>query len=167
VGWLRIQGNGAWNGCLSLPRHLTLDAAGELRIEPAAALQSLRRQPVVLDKSGPVSGNSLEIRATFTPGSGPHCGVELSDSQRDYPLHVDLSNGTIEALNESRPLERLRPGESLTLHIFIDCSVIEIFINGREALSTWLRPEFKPNGCWRVQFLQQPETVEIWELGAA
>jgi beta-fructofuranosidase len=167
VGWLRVQGNGAWNGCLSLPRHLTLDEADGLRIEPVAALQNLRSRSLAYDGKRTVSGNCLEIQVTFSPGAGSECGLELRDSQRSYPLKIDLSSGKIQILNETRQLERLAPGESVELHIFIDYSVIEVFINRREAFSTWLRPDLKQSGCWQVILRQRPETVAIWELEPA
>ena len=167
VGWLKVPGNGAWNGCLSLPRHLTLDEAGELRLQPVAALHSLRRRSLALDQAGAVAGSCLEIQAVFPPQDGLQCALELCDRARSYPLTVDGSSGTITVLNETRQLERLRPGEPLRLHIFIDVSVVEVFINGREALSTWLRPDLESNGRWRVKFLQRPEQVAIWELDAA
>ena len=60
VGWLKVPGNGTWHGCLSLPRHVTLNHSAELRIVPAASLQSLRMKSIQFDNSNLV-GNSLEI----------------------------------------------------------------------------------------------------------
>ena len=75
----RGEGRGrGWNGCVSLPRVLTLDAAGRLRQTPAAELRQLRHAPASLprlaleDASRRVpgtAGNALEIVARLRPGS--------------------------------------------------------------------------------------------------
>ena len=161
VGWLKVPGNGAWHGCLSLPRQITLGSAGP-RIVPAAGLRSLRRAPI--DWSAAVVGNCIEIRATFPAGAQSTVGFLLQDDQREYPLTVDSTSAGLRVLNEKRKLERFDPSEPLSLHIFIDHSVVEVFVNERESLSTWLRPSLAGRGAWRVRSIAPAEKLEGWHL---
>lgn len=165
VGWIKVPGNGAWHGCLSLPRHVTLTDDG-LRIGPAAGLQSLRTESIRWDGSAPVSGNSLEVRATFAAGSGSGSalGFVLQDDEREYPVTVDPASGEIHVLNEKRKLERFDPSGPLDLHVFIDHSVVEVFVNERESLSTWLRPALTDKGAWRVRLQSPASQLEAWRL---
>lgn len=164
VGWIKVPGNGAWHGCLSLPRHITLSNSGELRIIPAINLQSLRMKSINWNDSTPVTGNCLEIKAAFSAGSTSTVGLILTDNEHDYPLTVDIASGELHVLNEKCKLERFDSAESLKLHIFIDHSVVEVFVNERESLSTWLRPALANQGTWRIRLLSPAIKIEAWEL---
>jgi fructan beta-fructosidase len=68
----------------------------------------------------------------------------------------------------SGPL-RLAPGESLFLHIFLDCSVIEVFANDRLCMSSRIYPSredslgvgvFASGGNARIKVL------DVWEMGS-
>jgi beta-fructofuranosidase len=148
IGWLKVPGNGAWHGCLSLPRHIALADNG-LRIVPADGLQSLRKGSI--DWSTFVEGNYIEIKATFPMNGKSIVGLLLQDDEWEYPVTVDRATGEIHVLNETHKLEHFIPSEPLNLHIFIDYSVVEVFVNERGCLSTWLRPALSGKGTWRVQ----------------
>jgi beta-fructofuranosidase len=163
VGWIKVPGNGAWHGCLSLPRHVTLDPGG-LRIVPAAGLQGLRKEAIDWPGSGTVDGNCLEMRAGFPAGSDSPVGLVLQDDGREYPLTVDPASGELRMLNETCRLERFDPSEPLDLHVFIDHSVVEVFVNEREVLSSWLRPSLADGGAWRVRLLSPAGRIEAWRL---
>ena len=162
MGWLKVPGNGAWHGCLSLPRQVTLTEKG-LHIVPAASLQSLRKAPIDWSDPTVVEGNSLEIKANFAAGSAP-VGFLLHDDEREYPLTVNRLSSEIHVLNEKHTLERFTLSEPLSLHVFIDHSVVEVFVNERESLSTWLRPALSRNGAWRIRALLPAEKLEGWHL---
>jgi beta-fructofuranosidase len=164
IGWLKVPGNGAWHGCLSLPRQVILTDSGELRITPAKSLETLRRKSVSFENSL-LAGNSLEIKVNFQQ-AGPAVtpGLLLQDDRQEYPLTVDLASGEIHVLNEKRKLERFNPAEPLSLHIFIDHSVVEVFINERESLTTWLRPVLARNGAWTIRLLRHAGEIEAWQL---
>jgi beta-fructofuranosidase len=164
VGWIKVHGNDAWSGCLSLPRHVTLNASGEVCLVPAAGLQSLRTKPIDWADSASIAGNCLEIKATFPSNPNATSGLLLQDDERDYPLTVDFSTGELQALNEKRKLERFDPSEPLNLHIFIDHSVVEVFVNERESLATWVRPALAKDGAWRVRPTSPVRQLEAWQL---
>ena len=161
VGWIKVPGNGAWHGCLSLPRHVTLTDNG-LHIGPAVSLQSLRTGGI--DWSAPVEGNCIEVKATFTANGKFTVGFLLQDDVHEYPVTVNFATGEIRVLNEKRKLERFDSSEPLTLHIFIDHSVVEVFINERECLSTWLRPILSEYNTWRIRPLSPADKLEGWHL---
>ena len=164
VGWIKVPGNGAWHGCLSLPRHVTLTDSGELRIIPVKSLESLRVKSVSLEGSR-LAGNSLEIKVNFQPTeSAPTAGLILQDDEREYPLTVDFASGEMQVLHEKRKLEHFNPTESLNMHIFIDHSVVEVFVNERESLTTWLRPVLARNKAWTIRLLCHASKIEAWQL---
>jgi len=136
------QRKAGWSGVLSLPRLLTLLPDGGLGIEPAPELESLRgtseryenvevasgRNPKIrlLDRG---AGDCIEISATFGPSDAAEYGVVVRCSP-------DLTEQT--SITWRRDTERLvdtplplRAGEELTLRVFVDRSVIEVFANGR------------------------------------
>jgi beta-fructofuranosidase len=165
VGWIKVPGNGAWHGCLSLPRQVALQDDG-LCIKPAASLESLRVDSVEWNDSVSIAGNSLEIKATFPAGPASIAGFILKDDEHEYPLTVDFKTGDMHVLNEMHRLERFSPSEVLTLHVFIDHSVVEVFINERESFSTWLRPVLGNNGNWHIRLASPANQMEAWQLSA-
>ena len=62
-------------------------------------------------------------------------GLILTDDECEYPLTVDLARGELQVLHEKRKLEQFDPANPLNLHVFIDHSVVEVFVNERESLA--------------------------------
>lgn len=139
-----------WAGSMALPRVLTLGDDNRLRMEVPAEFGSLRRQTQAV--SGHSSEAALqaglaklsikdragEIVYKFKPGA-ESCGLELRTASAASPLLAIQYNGTSgsPALMIGEKALPLSPdgGES-TVHLWIDGSVIEIIVDGREAL-TW------------------------------
>jgi beta-fructofuranosidase len=164
VGWLKVPGNGAWHGCLGLPRHVTLSDSGELRIVPIKSLESLRVKSILVEDCK-LSGNSIEIKVSYPQTeSASTVGLILNDDEHEYPLTVDLASGELHVLREKRKLEQFDATEPLHLHIFIDHSVVEVFVNERESLTTWLRPVLSQNGAWKIRLLSPASKMEAWQL---
>ena len=75
---------------MSLPRVLSLDAAGELRIEPVEELQRLRINPISLpalslapeseERLPTINGDSLEIQVEFPAGIAHPVAVKVRQS---------------------------------------------------------------------------------------
>jgi beta-fructofuranosidase len=132
-------------GVQSLPRELELAADGVLQIKPLRELEALRRdkkqEAVLTVKSDTVqllkqiSGNALELAVTFKPTPATEYGVDvLCDKAGEngvkvayLPASKILRVGTVSA-----PFE-LKNGEDLTLRIFIDKNLVEVFANDRQA----------------------------------
>jgi beta-fructofuranosidase len=142
-----------WAGCVSLPRVLTLGADDELLMEVAAEFESLRMNTVLIKQPrdpGELSdalsraiihGRAGEIACTFKVGESS-CGLDLRlDSKEDsvslLTIAYDGANDqpVITIANKVMPLSPDTDGLS-SLHIWIDGSVIETFVDKRRAITT-------------------------------
>ena len=136
------------SGVQSLPRELSLPKDGVLRIKPLKELESLRydekqQQNIAVKSSAPYkltefSGNTLELEVTIKNPKAKECGLDvLSDKDGAngvriayIPATKTLMVGKVDALFE------LKPGEDLTLRVFIDKNLVEVFANDRQAAVT-------------------------------
>ncbi len=142
--WL-LKVPAAPTGVQCLPRELELPADGVLRIRPLRELASLRHgekswsELTVKDATehalDGLAGDAVELEMTFASPLPTECGVHLlADENGQNGTSIiagadrkSLRVGTIEA-----PFE-VRPGEDLTLRVFIDKNLVEVFANDRQA----------------------------------
>jgi sucrose-6-phosphate hydrolase SacC (GH32 family) len=153
VMWAWLQCDGSPSGIQSLPRELSLPADGILRIKPIRELESLRYNEIK-KKNLRVTrqadyrfveqqGNAVEFIVSFEPPLPKAFGVKmLTDPSDDHGITITAgrSRNDVEIResfgarpNTIRPPFKLRAGEDLTLRVFIDNKVVEIFINDRQA----------------------------------
>jgi beta-fructofuranosidase len=139
-GWVNgfPRGHG-WNGCLTLPRLLTLSRAGQLQQNPAPQLSKLRGELVQWRNVRLENGsetltlpetNTLEILAEIDLKSAK--GVELrikSGVKEAQPIVVNFNGSELKVMDANAPLELAEGQRRLTLRIFIDRSVLEVFAN--------------------------------------
>lgn len=169
-----------WNQIMGLPRRLSLDDAGELRMEPVAAVASCRKvrqggaprqlpanQEIVLDGVG---GDAIEISAAVAPG--PASMVELNvlrspnaeehtrvafyrergyrdaarrTKHRESLVTLDTSYSSTSPDVRCRAPEtarvRLGPDEPLQLRVFVDRSIVEVFVNDRQCVAARVYPD--------------------------
>jgi len=136
------------SGVQSLPRELSLPKDGVLRIKPLKELESLRydekqQQNIAVKSSAPYkltefSGNTLELEVTIKAPTAKECGLNVlcdKDGANGIkiayiPATKTLMVGKVDALFE------LKPGEDLTLRVFIDKNLVEVFANDRQAAVT-------------------------------
>ena len=156
AGWAHVYG---------VPRVVSLSADGQLRQEPLPELQELREAHRRYDNIQVSSdansvlhgleGDTIEIIAEFTRRKAERFGLKLRcspDGQEetriyydsfDRSLNIDRSrssvNPAVERNVRSGKLE-LSPDEPLTLHIFLDHSVIEVFVNRRATFTSRIYP---------------------------
>lgn len=152
-GWIpekRSEGEyraAGWAGMMSLPRLLTLGRDGELRIEVAPAVESIREPEHTLEMAAnnadlekKVAGMRLyaacgEIACAFAAGSEPfrlsllphlNSGTHLLSCDYDpsRPDHITM-DGIAVPIRAS--------GGRIQLRFFVDGSVIESFVNGQSA----------------------------------
>jgi len=142
--WL-LRVPSAPTGLQCLPRELELPADGVLRIKPLRELQKLRNDAqdwsdvtVEADKEyalKPLKGDALELEISFASPLPAECGINLlADAEGKEGISIiagadrkSLKIGTIEA-----PFA-VRQGEDLTLRVFIDKNLVEVFANDRQA----------------------------------
>ena len=136
-----------WAHTYSLPREWSLAADGTLVQKPFSGLRALRS-----GDGSRAEGRQVETLMEFTVGEG-RVGVELlkhgDKSARifynpaDNTLSVDLTaldrtrndGGVFDGLYTSALPRTIARGETLTLHCFLDGSVLDIFVGGQWATS--------------------------------
>ena len=145
VMWAWYRG-GQPRAVQSLPRELELPEDGVLRIKPLRELESLRYDekseenitikkdtPVILEK---VKGDHLELKLVIKDSGANDFAVDvLCDGKGDNGLrfNVNREKKLLELGKEKLPFE-LKKGESLTLRIFVDGMVVEVFANDLKTL---------------------------------
>ena len=154
-----------WAHNYSLPRELSIDANGQLIQKPYSGLSAMRTtttfsQTLALQGTQsltPVSGRQLEIRGEFTVASGEMGFHFLKSGSQQATLSYDADRGTItldltalqrvnndggayNGIYTATLPEKPKAGETLALHLFLDGSIADIFVNDRWAFSARLFP---------------------------
>lgn len=171
IGWVQegrsieAQRAAGWSGTMSLPRELTLDRDGSLKVRPVAELKSLRGaqlsvpglripadQPLVLTC---INGDALELEVVLQPAPDGSCGVAVRrtpDGEEETRIVFDAVRCllTVERTRASLDADTMRTehaapltlasGELLALHIFLDHSVLEVFANDRVSITSRIYP---------------------------
>ena len=139
VGWISgfPEGRG-WNGCMSLPRVLTIDAHERLCQEPLPELKKLRGEPTCVNDRIITDGSwsphtafspSLEISLTFKAGTARQVGLRLfNQTQPDAGLKMIWDGDKIRFNDLMVPLDPAGMQE-LDLHLFVDQLIVEAFID--------------------------------------
>lgn len=205
-GWLwegrdeSAQRAAGWAGVMSLPRVLVPRSDGALGVEPAEELRSLRRRHIGLGHSlvSPTSttvldlrGVALEIVAEFRPSQSARFGLKVRcapDGSEQTLIAFDARTGWLsidrEHSSQDTSVHRephgtrvvLADGENLTLQVFVDHSVIEVYANARACLASRIYPAgtdsvgvevFAGGAAAELDRLDGWELGSIWDDGAA
>jgi beta-fructofuranosidase len=147
-GWLNgfPQGHG-WNGCLSLPRQLSLSSTGDLLQRPAPQLAKLRGRSFVWRNVALQNGhatfalprtNTLEILAQFSLAT-TNLQLTIQDAKSNAPpITINFGDSKLQILDSEAPLKTGL--DKLILHIFIDRSVLEVFANDSICITKIISP---------------------------
>jgi len=118
--------------------------------------------------SAPYFGECVEIKAEFNLEMADSVGFSLIDDIKEHIIKLDFTTRTIFAIDEQAKPQFLIEPNQLELHIFIDKSVIEIFINGRETFTTIFYPQLNENNALKISpfFIRAQGEVQIdfWTL---
>ncbi len=133
-------------GIQSLPRELSLPDDGVLRIKPLRELQQLRYAmkseadlAVRSDVPQPlkqISGDTVELKVHFKPGTATTFGVEVycdAEGKNGFPITIDPAAKTL-SLGDLKVPFAMKPGEPVDLRVFLDKNVVEVFANERQAV---------------------------------
>ena len=136
-------------GIQSLPRELSLPEDGVLRIKPLRELKQLRSDPRreqnITVKSDTthllkeITGDTMELELVLDSSSASEFGVKVlcgEDGSNGFTIASRHASKTLTVGYINPPFE-LKKGEDLTLRIFIDKSMIEVFANDRQAAVAW------------------------------
>ena len=143
-----------WAHNYSLPREIALDANGRLVQKPYSGLTAMRTTTTVsvdeslLGSKALVSGRQIELLGEFTPTTGT-CGFRfLKNASLTYDADTKKLTLDLTALSRTINDEGVYNGiyeatltEPLTkLHVFLDGSILDIFVNDKWAYSVRLFP---------------------------
>lgn len=155
-----------WAHCYSLPRQWSLGDKNQLMQKPLSLLEGMRapggysRAAFTLNGTeslAPVSGRAFEICGTFEVGTNPvgfnifkntQATGTITYNPRTNELTADFSRlarlvndgGVYGGIYRCALPEILRRGSDLKLDIFVDHSIVDIFINDRWATSIRVFP---------------------------
>ena len=167
-----------WAGAMSLPRVLSLNSQNELQTTVADAIQKLRTDKVgmLTYAKAPSSHQhtldgvriqnlSAEIELQLQPGAGD-CTLRLYSDSGDF-VSISGQNQTggrelrVNTLGAPLPGS---PASPLSLHIFLDGSVLEVFANGTVALTA--RVYQVPSGSLRLKLDGHAKLLSLnaWQL---
>ena len=198
-GWLwegrdeAAQSAAGWAGVMSLPRVLTSRSDGNLGVQPAPELQSLRGRHTRLENitiTPPsttrvdLQGATLEILAEFKPSRATQIGLKVRcapdgseqtlivyDPDTGW-LSIDREHSSLDPAVEREPhgtILKLEDDENLTLQIFVDCSVIEVYANARACLTTRVypsRPDSQHVELFASGVSAQLQNLDAWEMAS-
>lgn len=142
-GWVRGFPDGkGWNGCLSLPRVLTLGPDNYLRQQPAPEMKKLRGRPVSfrsLTVNGvrpiPFQSDTFEIELELDLGTAKRAGIRIgAEKTGESPPLIAFTGSSLEAPGQIIPL--FAASGTLTLRAFYDKSVLELYANNGQACIT-------------------------------
>ena len=178
AGWVSgfAKGRG-WNGCMSLPRVLSI-ADGRLIQAPLPELNRLRRrhtrvENLELDDGArlipEVRGKAVEIAAELDPRNAASCGLRVRcRDDGSGGLEIRYTPGALNVAGTRVPL-RLAAGDTLRLHLFLDHSVMELFI--QEGLAAVTRVNYPPEADVAVALFADrgPATavsLDAWKIAS-
>ena len=141
LGWIcGFKPKRGWNGCMSLPRVLTLDKHNNLIQAPAPELQKLRGEhdrirELTLNSESKrldhVKGDTLEIVAEFAAGDANAFGLKLRQSDDGKnAIIIRYAGGQLNVAGTEVPLKLDDHSTTFKLHLFLDKSVLEVFVGG-------------------------------------
>ena len=173
-----------WSGVFCLPRSLWLNKDGGLGIAPVSEMEGLRyNHKKTLDVC---YGTSCEVKIVFdvSPASKAGLKVRCAPDESEYTLiYYDCAgkrivfdaakSGRLDRLHfypapaavEAAPFE-LKDNEYLTLDIFIDSSVIEVFINERQAIARRVYSERGDSKGIKLfsEGRVEVKSLDVWEI---
>ncbi len=153
-----------WAGMMSLPRLMSLDRDGTLRLRILPESETLRAGELPL--SGPGVG-------TLPQASGE----VLCVGSRGSSFTFTLSDGTTTLLNVTYSAEKhtieadekkitLKPNDEPTLHAFVDGSVIELVVSERIGYTKRFYYAMNTAPDVRVEVQGEGATLRLWKVSA-
>ena len=145
VMWAWLINGGKPSGIQSLPRELELPDDGILRIKPLRELEKLRYDEIVLSdlsvkpdneyELNQVTGDAFEMEITFSDPLPKEFGIKLlgNDTGEDGISIITGAERKTLGFADIEPPFELKEGEDLTLRIFVDKNLVEVFANDRQA----------------------------------
>jgi len=170
-----------WAGLMSLPRALTLGDDGRLRIRPSEEVNQLRGRKHSLDVTTDEARNQRQISAMRVEGC---CGEILCTSRRmseSFEFALQSADGAAtwltvryDKLHPDQILIQGKPHplilgdhEDIEVHLYVDGSVIELFVNQQIACSVRFYPTGANPQDLRMQWIGKTTNLMslcVWQM---
>jgi beta-fructofuranosidase len=156
-----------WSGMMSLPRVMSLDADGILRLTIAEQMKMLRAGPLKMEGSSSGVGVTLpaangELLCSGARGKGfalrlgTQADAELVKVEYVAERHVFVADGQEIAL---------QPYDAPTIHAFVDGSVIEMILGERIGLTKrFYYPGAAPDVSAMVESKDESVKLAAWKI---
>jgi beta-fructofuranosidase len=192
---IESQWDAGWSGLMSLPRVISMTEDQRPRMEVADEVTQLRGEHhrfedvrISPDESGwleGVSGDTLEIQVTFNAEDAEEFGLILRESpdgeertviscdvrHREVIVNRDDSSSdpTVDDSPQSMPI-KLGDDGTITLHVFLDRSVIEILANDAQCLTSRIYPTRLDSlgvDLYATHEGVKAASVDVWKMRSA
>jgi beta-fructofuranosidase len=189
--WGRTETNPdkGWNSTMVLPRVLTIGDDGFLRQNPAPEFDQLRGEvrrhaPADLHPSRPLSlsetitGDSVEIDATFSVGTATRVGLRVrsAGTEQSFPVFYGAHPANFPpdagfSLGAGTAATLIGKDRRIRIRVFLDKGVIEAYANdGSAAIFTHLDPSLNYTGRMEAYVeggSARLESLAAWPLNSA
>ena len=173
VVWAWITPENGPSGLQSLPRELELPDDGILRIRPLKELETLRYdeltfENIIVNKNeafrlSQITGDAIEMEVTFKAPLPESFGINLlGDEMGEGGIRITAGarRNTL-GIGSINPPFKLKDGENLSLRIFIDKNLVEVFANDRQA-AVYASKEIRENPD--ISFFTNDRSLVIQEV---
>lgn len=167
------------SGVQSLPRELELPADGVLRMRPLRELERLRydkqqERNIIVKSEGThllkgVNGDALELKMNIKAPTAEEFGIDvLCDINGEDGMRVVVNpkNKQLRVGRITAPFT-LKQGEELTLRVFVDKNLVEVFANEVQAVAA-ARADCPPQHTHARLFTAggdlKAETITAWKM---
>ena len=161
--WITGTKAKGWNNCFALPRVITLGKDGHPVQNPVPELATLRgkhkRATVANNRELITKGDTVEIGATFENAGAGTCGLHVRG------MDIRYANGTLDVFGTHVKIAPEGKKKAITLQVFLDKSIAEIFINGGKKTVT--RTIYPPANALGIEAYAEGEasgTVDVWQM---
>ncbi len=177
-GWVKgFKENMGWNGCQSLPRELALDSDNALVQTPAREVESLRCMhaelgPFTVENSvrvlDNIGGDCIEVMLRADVSGAAAFTLELRrspDGRSGVP--VRYADGVLNVYGTTFDTPRTVQTGKLELRVFLDKSVMEVFVNGGRACCTrvvYKREYDREIACAAEGGQVRVESMDFWQM---
>ena len=167
--WINGTKGNKWNNCLAIPRVVTLGEDGHPVQTPVPGMAKLRGKHVrVKDITGTkvldAKGDTVEINVVFENADQGPCGLRVRRSEDGKrAMEIRYQNGNVSILGSHVRVKPEGEKKTLTLQVFLDKAIMEVFINGgRKTITLVTYPELEDLGI--EVFTDDKASVDVWQL---
>ena len=175
-GWVNgFPGGHGWNGCLSLPRQLSISRDGEFLQAPAPQITKLRgdgvtRRHMRLQGDAQIfklpETNTIEIAADIRMESAKRVSLDIKNDSNAPGISISYDGAELAVGDTRAPLKLPGNGGKLQLRIFVDRSVLEVFANDT-ACVTKVIPTLDPHASVYLKAdggVAQVREIQAWPI---